>query len=151
MPSFLHPQQHSDSWVQHRVLEVGLSRVQIRWRRKGIVWRRRGRGGLGVSRGAQGRSPRERRRGMAPPLATGSQREGLDGHVLPHCSLGFEESAAVQRRVCKRLKEIARINIESKEGERGARVTSLSQRCTRRSLPEAWGLGLGVPRFSGRG
>jgi hypothetical protein len=44
---------------------------------------------------------------MAPPLATGSQREGLDGHVLPHRSLSVEESAAGERQVCERLKEIA--------------------------------------------
>jgi hypothetical protein len=78
---------------------------------------------------------------MAPPLATGSQREGLDGHVLPHCSFEFEESAAVQQRVCERLKEIARINIEIEGRVRGARVTSLSQGSTGRLLQEAWGLG----------
>jgi hypothetical protein len=50
---------------------------------------------------------------MAPPLATGSQREGLDGHVLPHRSLSVEESAAGERQVCERLKEIAGINSES--------------------------------------
>ena len=47
--------------------------------------------------------------------------------MLPHCSLRFEVSATIQRRVCEGLKEIARIDIEIEEGVRGARVTSMSQ------------------------
>jgi hypothetical protein len=84
---------------------------------------------------------------MAPPLATGSQREGLDGHVLPHCSLRFEVSATIQRRVCEGLKEIARIDIEIEEGVRGARVTSMSQGARAACCRRLGDSGLGSPDF----